>query len=252
MAEEIKKIDLSDKVYKLVIAIIVVVALFYFGQLFYNFQTLPQNYPQEISVSGEGKKYAKPDVAILVLGVKDQGSDISKIVKNNTQKMNTIISEIKKMGIEEKDIQTTQYTISPDYNWTEKEGRVFKGYIVNQEITIKVRDFEKIGRILDKATSNGANEVRNIQFTIDDLEKFRIEARAQAIKQAKEKAMLIAQQSGLKIVKIINITEGYQPIPQPIYRQGATKELYQSGGVPEIQPGQMEITSTVTLTYRVK
>ncbi|MDP1890126.1 MAG: SIMPL domain-containing protein, partial [Gemmatimonadaceae bacterium] len=88
--DETKQLDLSNKVYKLVVAIIVLVAVFYFGQLVYSFQTLPQNYPQEISVSGQGKVYAKPDVVVLVLGVESKGIKISSIVEDNTDKMNKI------------------------------------------------------------------------------------------------------------------------------------------------------------------
>ncbi len=250
MNGETKQLDLSNKVYKLVVAVIVLVALFYFGQLFYNFQTLPQNYPQEISVSGQGKIYAKPDVAVLVLGVEDKGAKISDIVKDNTDKMNKIIKDVKDSGVDEKDIQTTQYTITPEYNWTERGGRIFVGYVLTQQVTVKIRDFEKVGSILDKATTDGANAVGDLQFTIDSPEKVQAEARQKAIEQAKEKAKTLASQSGLKIVKLINVFEGGY-YPQPIYAKGMGGAESVSA-VPQIQPGQMEIDSTVTLTYRVR
>lgn len=251
MVEETKQIDLSNKVYKLVVAVIVLVALFYSGQLFYNFQTLPQNYPQEISVSGQGKVYAKPDVAVLVLGVENRGAKISDIVKDNTDKMNKIIKDVKDSGVDEKDIQTTQYTITPEYNWTERGGRIFVGYVLTQQITVKIRDFEKVGSILDKATTDGANAIGDLQFTIDDTEQVRAQARAKAIEQAKEKAKTLASQSGLKIVKLINVSEGGY-YPQPIYGKGGGVATESASAVPQIQPGQMEIDSTVTLTYRVR
>lgn len=252
--EETKQLDLSDKVYKLVVAIIILVAVFYFGQLTYNYQTLPQNYPQEISVSGQGKIYAKPDVAVLVLGVESKGAKVSDIVKDNTDKMNKIIKDVKDSGVDEKDIQTTQYSITPEYNWTERGGRIFVGYTLNQQITAKIRDFEKIGSILDKATTDGANAVGDLQFTIDSPEKARAEARAKAIEQAKEKAKTLVSQSGLKIVKLVNISEGYQGTPQLLYKSasgmgGAAESI---SIAPDIQSGQMEIDSTVTLTYRVR
>ncbi len=253
MDGETKQIDLSDKVYKLVIAIVVLVALFYAGSLFYNFQTLPQNYPQEISVSGSGKVYAKPDVAVLVLGVENRGAKISDIVKDNTDKMNKIISDAKGSGVDEKDIQTTQYTITPEYNWTERGGRTFIGYVLTQQITAKIRDFEKIGSILDKTTADGANAIGDLQFTIDNPEQVQADARAKAIEQAKGKATVLAKQSGLKIVKLINVSEnGYYP--QPLYGKGGGVATMESSAnvAPDIQPGQMEISSTITLTYRVR
>jgi hypothetical protein len=252
MNGETKQFDLSDKVYKLVIAIVILLAVFYAGQLVYNFQQLPQNYPQEISVSGQGKVYAKPDVAVVVLGVESKGAKISDIVKDNTEKMNKIIKDVKDSGVDEKDIQTTRYSITPEYNWTQKGGRIFIGYILNQQITVKIRDFEKIGTILEKTTTDGANTVGDLQFSIDEPEKVRAEARAKAIDQAKEKAKTLANQAGLRIVKLINISEGSGYYPQPTYGKGAGALAEAVNVAPEIQPGQMEINSTVTLTYRVK
>jgi uncharacterized protein YggE len=250
--DEKKQLDLSSKVYKLVVAVIILVVLFYAGNLYYNFQTLPQNYPQEISVSGQGKIYAKPDVAILVLGVENRGAKISDIVKDNTDKMNKIIKDVKDSGVDEKDIQTTQYSITPEYNWTEKGGRIFIGYVLAQQITVKIRDFEKVGSILDKATTDGANAVGDLQFTIDNPEAVQAEARQKAIDQAKIKAQTLAKQSGLKITKLINVSEGYQSMPQPMYGKGGGVAMESASVAPQIQPGQMEIDSAVTLTYRVK
>ncbi len=249
--DETKQIDLSNKVYKLVIAVIVLMAIFYFGQLVYNFQTLPQNYPQEISVSGQGKVYAKPDVAVLVLGVENRGAKISDIVKDSTDKMNKIIKDIKDSGVDEKDIQTTQYTITPEYNWTEKAGRIFVGYVLTQQVTVKIRDFEKVGNILDKAITDGANAIGDLRFTIDSPEKAQAEARQKAIAQAKEKAQTLAKQSGLKIVKLINVFEGGY-YPQPVYGKGGGVAMESANVAPQIQPGQMDIDSTVILIYRVR
>ena len=252
MEEQTKQLDLSNKVYKLVVAIIILVALFYAGNLYQSFQTLPQNYPQEISVSGQGKIYAKPDVAVLVLGSKDSGFKVSDAVKINTEKMNKIIEDIKDLGVKEEDIQTTQYSIEPNYNWTESRGRIFEGYNVTQQITVKVRDFDKIGSILDKATSGGANEVGNLQFTIDNPEKVQAEAKTKAIEQAKDKAKVLAKQAGLKLVKIVNISDGYQPSPMSSYKGGGVMMESSVAAAPDIQSGQMEINSSIILTYRVK
>jgi uncharacterized protein YggE len=251
MEEQTKQLDLSDKVYKLVVAVIVLTALFYAGNMYQSFQTLPQNYPQEISVSGQGKVYAKPDVAVLVLGVEDRGVKVSNIVGGNTEKMNKIIADVKNSGVDEKDIQTTQYTITPEYNWTERGGRIFVGYVLTQQITVKIRDFEKVGVILDKATADGANTIGDLQFVIDNPEAVQAEARQKAIKQAKEKAQTLAKQSGLKIVKLINVSDG-SSYPQPLYGKGGGIMAESASAAPDIQPGQMEVSSVVTLTYRVK
>ncbi len=248
--EETKTIELSNRFFKLISGLIVVVAVFLIGEMLYQFKSLPKNYPQEINVSGEGKAFAKPDIAMVNLGMNTQGLKSQDAVNENNKIMDAVIKSIKDLGVEDKDIQTTLYNLSPIYDYTER-GRVFKGYSLDQQISIKIRNFDKINDILDKATSNGVNTVGDLKFTIDDMEKVRAEARANAISQAKEKASTLVGQAGLKIVKLINISEGsFPPFPPPLYgnEMGIMKESF----APQIQTGQMEVNSTVTLTYRVK
>lgn len=249
-----KKIELSDRVYKLVIAVVILIAAFYLGNLVYNFQTLPQNYPQEITISGQGKVYAKPDVALISLGLKTEGQEIQKITQENTTVMNKIIKEVKDLGVEEKDIQTTLYSITPQYNWTERGGSVFTGYAVEQNIQVKIRNFDKIGDILSVGANNKANNVGGLQFSVDNTDAVQAEARQKAIDEAKTKAQTLASQAGLRIAKLLNISEGYVAAPQPLYEKamgGATPSSMDSVRA-DVQPGQLEFNSTITLTYRLK
>ena len=117
---------------------------------------------------------------------------------------------------------------------------------------MKVRNFDIINSILDKATADGANTIGGIQFTIDDMEKVRAEARAKAIDQAKAKAKVLADQTGLSIDRLVDISEGYGSAPVPYYAFGKGGATMDSSVAPEIQTGQMEIDLSVTLTYRVR
>ncbi|OGZ70211.1 MAG: hypothetical protein A2904_00615, partial [Candidatus Staskawiczbacteria bacterium RIFCSPLOWO2_01_FULL_33_9] len=216
-----------------------------------NFQTLPRNYPQEITVTGEGKIFLKPDVALVSLGVKTEEQKSVDAVNKNNEKMNAVIKAIKDLGVDEKDIKTSAYSLYPVYNYIES-GRVFIGYSLDQQISVKVRDFDKISDVLDKATAQGANTISDLQFTVDDLEKARAEAREKAIEQAKGKAFVLANQAGLKIIKLVNISEGYAPSPQPIYGMGGASAVKEVSFAPDIQPGQSEINTTIYLTYRVR
>ncbi len=251
MEETKYTIDFSNRMYKLPVTIISVVAVFLAGLLVYQFKSLPQNAPVEISVSGESKAYAKPDIAIVNLGMNTQGLKSQDVVDKNNQVINAVIKSIKDLGVEDKDIQTISYNLTPLYDWTQ-DGRVFKGYSLDQQIRVKIRNFDKINDILDKATSNGVNTVGDLQFTIDDMEKVRSEARGKAINQAKEKALNIVNQAGLKIVKLVNISEGSGPYPQLIYGKAGGIMMESASVTPQIQTGQMEVNTTVTLTYRVK
>ncbi|MBI2049921.1 MAG: SIMPL domain-containing protein [Candidatus Staskawiczbacteria bacterium] len=253
MEEEIKinKIEPPKRIITLATVLVVSIVVFLALKIIYDFQTLPQNYPQEITVSGEGKVFVKPDVALVNLGVKTEAKQSADAVNQNNEKMNAIIKAVKELGIDESDIRTSAYNLYPVYDYTEK-GRVFIGYTLDQQISVKIRDFSKISGVLDKATAEGANTVGDLQFVVDDLEKARSEAREKAIEQAKEEALVLIKQSGLKIIKLVNISEGYAPSPQPFYGLSGAEKASVVNVAPDIQPGQSEISTTVYLTYRVR
>ncbi len=265
-------IDLSDRLYKLPIAMITVVGLVGAGWVFSQFSALPQNMPHEISVSGEGKAYLKPDVAMVSFGVSTQELKSQDAVNKNNEKMNAVIAAIKAAGVDAKDIQTTLYNLTPLYDYPQiyypagsvKSGsmaqpsyvgntRVFSGYSLEQQVSVKIRNFEVINTVLDKATAAGANTVGQLSFTMDNPEAARSLARTEAIKNAKEKLEAMAKDSGLRVGKLVNISEGYNNYPQPMYGVGLVmKDSVSPSVAPEIQVGQQEITSSVTLTYQIK
>src|SRR3989344_5564142 len=224
--------------------------VFFAAYIVYQFKFLDQQNINQITVSGEGKVYVKPDIALVNLGVTTTGLTTADVIKKNTEKMNAVIKAVKDAGVEEKDIKTTNYSLSPLYNYTEAAGRVFQGYTLDQSIEVKIRDFAKVGDILQQAVAKGANLTNNLQFTIENPEQFKQEARANAVEQAKEKAKNLAEASGIVLGRLVNINESFYPYP--LYERA----IGLGGGVmesaPSIQSGQTEITVTVNLTYRVK
>jgi len=243
-----------NKVFMLATVLVLGILVYFVGQMVYQFKFIDRQNANQITVSGEGKVYAKPDVAVVNLGVTTEGQTTADVIKSNTDKMNAVIKAVKDSGVDEKDILSTAYSLSPLYNYTEAKGRVFQGYTLDQNIEVKIRDFTKIGDILSKATAKGANLANNLQFTIDNPEQFKQEARAKAIEQAKANAQNLAKVSGIKLGKLINVYENYSPYPI-MYN---TKALGLGGGAaesapaPTIQPGQQEIDVTINLTYQVK
>ncbi len=206
-----------------------------------------------ITVSGTGKIYTKPNLALISFSVITEKESIGKAMEENTEKMNNIISEIKEEGIEEKDLKTTGYNIYPRYEWYEKteekpQGeRVLVGYEVYQTLEVKIRDLGKIGNIIQKATEKGANKVSNLQFTVENEDEIKKQAREEAIKKAKDKAEEIASQLGVNLVKIINFEEGQ--IVSPRYYS-----LEKAAGVSEdlsIEAGENKIEVTVNITYKL-
>lgn len=253
MEREIKQLELSNRLFVAVIVLFIGALILWVSQAFYNIKNLPGNYPREITVSAEGKAFATPDVALVRLGVTTEGIKVEKIVQDNTAKMNAILKEVKDLGVVEKDIQTTNYSLTPRYDYSERGERVFRGYTLNQEIRVKIRDFAKIGNVLEKSTSQGANLVSNLQFTVDDMDKVKESAKTDAIAKAKRQASLIAKETGLKLGNLKNVYENY-PYPTPIYGVGESGSTMKavSAEAPVIQAGEQEITVQVNLVYAIK
>jgi len=209
-----------------------------------------------ITVSGTGEVYAKPDLALTTFSVVTEKKEVAEAMEENTRKMNTIIDSIKEQGIEEKDLKTTSFNIYPRYEWNERTQfypngqRVLVGYEISQSLEVKIRDMEKIGTIIQKATDAGANQVGNLQFTIDDEDEVKKQAREEAIKEAKDKAKELASQLGVKLIRIVNFSEsGVMPY---YYGLKAEAEMASSDTeAPQIETGENKIEVNVNITYEI-
>lgn len=232
----------------LVVGIVLVVALIMAGE---------KKEQDRFSVSGSGTVYAKADIANINVGLKTETKKTaSEATKEATLKMNSIIDELKSLKIEEKDIKTSDYNLNPVYNWTQDKGQELVGYEVTQNLGLKIRDSNIIGDVIAKTTAQGANQIGNISFTIDDEFELKNQARELAIEKAKEKAKKIAKQSGMKLGAIKNVSENVSPEMQPRYSNVAMDAKGMGGdeqlSAPTIQTGQNEIKVEVTVTYEVR
>jgi uncharacterized protein YggE len=215
------------------------------------------NEQDRFSVIGSGTVYAKADIANLEVGLRTGAKKTaSEATTDSTNKMNDIIAELKKLGINEKDIKTTNYNLSPVYNYTNEKGQELVGYEVTQNITLKIRDLSKIGDVISKTTEKGANQIGNINFTIDDEFALKNQARELAIQKAQEKAKLIAKQSGMRLGEVKSVYENPDQTPPVMFSYSNAKMDLSSGTgalpAPSIQSGQNEIKVDVTLVYEVK
>lgn len=216
-----------------------------------------------ITVSGEGEIYAKPDLAINTFTVTKEAKTVEKAVADNAEKMNAVIAAMKALGIDEKDLKTIGFNIYPRYEykadysvqtdiWPKPETRVLVGYEVTQSLEVKIRDLAKVGDVIQKAVDAGANQAEGLQFTIDDPDVLRDQAREEAIEQAKDKAELLAKQLGVKLIKITNFNEDNY-YPSPYYYDMSVKGMGsgESTVASDIQTGENKITINVSITYEI-
>lgn len=252
---KVKEIDFSNRLYKLVTKIILLAIIVSAFAIYLEFQKLPENtnYPETITVQAQGKATVKPDIASIKIGISTDGKKVEEITTQNNDKMNKILANLKALGIEERDLQTTNYSLSPQYWWNKDGQRFFQGYTLTQEVMVKIRDFAKIGKAIETATTGGANITQDLQFIIDDQEKIKEIARKDAIEKAKNKARQIATLSGFKLGKIINYYEdNYYPGPIMMKESAGAGNISSSIPAPDIQPGTQEITVTINLVYKIK
>lgn len=204
-----------------------------------------------VTFSGEGKTIGIPDVVLIDFSVVTDKQTAKEAMEENAQKMNEIINFVKSTGVDEKDVKTRAYNLSPRYDWLEGK-RIFRGYELTSTLVVKIRDLGKISEIIDGAVLKGANRVGDIQFVIDDPEKLKEEARNEAIANAKERANSIAHATGLKLGKIVAFSEstgGFQPVYDYYLK---TAEGAGGAPAPQIEKGSQEITVGVTLTFELE
>ncbi|GBD34488.1 26 kDa periplasmic immunogenic protein [bacterium HR35] len=222
-----------------------IVACFWFV---YEYKNIHQ--PQRtFSVTGEGKEIAVPNIAEIRIGVITEGSDLKTLQQENSDKMNKIINFLKAQGINEKDIKTENYSITPKYDYTLSPYKIV-GYTISQNLVVKIRDLSKIGEILEGAVKNGANNVSGPNFTIDEPKVYLEKARERAILDAKEKADKIAKTAGFKLGKIISINELSTPEVIPLYTLGLEKLELKT--TPQVEPGSQEIKVQVNITFEIR
>ncbi len=218
--------------------------------------TNKSNNQDRFSVTGSGIVYSKADIAKLQVGIKT-GAKVTAVdaTREATARMNDIVGELKRLGIEEKDIKTTEYNLSPVFVTTKAEGRKLSGYEVVQNMAVKIRDLSKIADVITGATQKGANLMDNIQFTIDDEYALKNKAREMAIQKAKEKAELIAKQSGMNLGRVVSVNEnqsGWGRSYSNSVNESYTMNTKDAVAGQSIESGQNEVRVEVTLVYEVK
>jgi uncharacterized protein YggE len=254
--DHIKHSEIKDK--KKLFNIFLIVLILFVGMLtineFKKGKYIGQDVQSTISVSAVGEVYARPDLALISFSVVSEEKTAADALAKNSESMNKIIEFLKNSGIEDKDLKTTTFRINPRYEWHKTEippypegKRVLVGYEVTQSLQVKIRDMSKIGNLIEGATNAGVNKVGSLEFTFDDEDEFKKQAREIAIDKAKSKAKELAQQLGVVLGRITSFSES---AVSPIFYD--VREAYGLGGaVPEIETGENLIKSTVIITYEI-
>lgn len=205
-----------------------------------------------IMVEAQGKVTAKPDIAMTTMGMTTEAVTVAEAQQKNTEVMNNLITKLQSLGINKDDLQTANYNIYPQYDYIPEEGSVLKGYQVYQNVSVKIRDLTKANSVLALAGEVGANNVSGLQFTIDDDEVYKAEARQKALEQIAQKAKLLSQSLGVQLVGVVSYNEysmgnDYYPV---VYREAAIG--LGGGSTPDVQSGTNEVSLNVSVTFEIR
>lgn len=236
-----------------VIVLVFLASAIYFrfvGPIPFSITSTVSNKTDLFTVSGEGKVSVIPDIANITLGITSHQNTISNAQKEVNSVMNKIQDDLKTLKIDDKDVQTANYSINPTYDWSSGKGKI-TGYEVSSNLNVKVRNFENINPVIDQATVDGANLVNNLSFTVDDdkLKILQTKAREEAVKDAKSKAEELARVSGIKLGKIVNVQESFVPPTVRINMLDSKIALGSDQASTSITPGQQDVTTSITLSY---
>lgn len=222
------------------------------GPIPFSVSSVVTNKTDVFSVTGEGRAVVKPDIAYVNAGVEANGATVKQVQTQINATINKVTAALKSLGIEEKDIKTTNYSIHPSYDWSGGRQRI-TGYRASTTLEIKVRDIDKVNEVIDQSAANGANNVGNVSFDVDDKSQAEDEARKEAVAEAKRKAEQAARIAGFKLGKIINYSENKGRYPMRIALDSVSfREEAGAEKTTEVQPGSSEITVTVTLSYELE
>lgn len=217
-------------------------------------QVVTSPLPQQntgIWVTGQGEVMVIPDIAELCLGIEAQADTVSEAQAQASEAMDKVMEALKDNGVDEKDIQTQQFSIYPVTRWINESGEEeIVGYRVTNMVLAKIREVDKAGIIIDAVAKAGGDltRIQSISFSVDDPTPYYEEARGKAMEDAMNKATQLATSAGAQLGKLTYISEGAAYVPRYFAEMGGNEA---SSPTP-ISPGELKITVNVQVVYEIK
>ncbi|WP_407351943.1 SIMPL domain-containing protein [Luteimonas sp. R10] len=204
-----------------------------------------------LSVSAQAEASRVPDVATLSAGVVTQATDANAALRANAERMNALMAAIRAAGIAEKDVQTSGLNVHPQYHHSDNAAPTITGYQASNTVSLKVRDIAALGEVLDALVASGANQVNGPSFEIDQPDAVYDEARQAALQKAQQRARMYAQSLGMRVRRIVSISEGggFMPPPRPMMRmEAAAMDMASS----PVSPGQTTLTANLDVVFELE
>jgi len=197
-----------------------------------------------VTVTGEATVAVAPDAAVIRIGGTSQDKTAREASEANAKQMTAVLAAIKDAGIADRDIQTSRLSLQPQYDPNKAGTARLTGFQATNQVTVRIRDIDKLPAVLDRAIGAGANEMSGIEFVVSEQSKLLDQARDDAIADARRKAELYAKAAGAKLGRVVSITEeGSSPPPRPM-------QAMRAGAVP-VAPGEQTLRAVITVSYEL-
>lgn len=204
-----------------------------------------------LSLSAYGEVKAVPDMATITLGVQTEAPTAQAAMAQNAERMTRIVAALKAQGLAEKDIQTSNISLSAQYDYEQNQPPKLRGYQASNTVSITVYDIARLGRTLDAVTSAGANEINGIGFGLRDPSAAENQARLKAVQALQAKAQLYAGATGMRLARLVNLSEGGGYVPQPPRPMAmAARAEFAKADTP-VQAGELSVRIDITGLYEL-
>ncbi|AIQ10744.1 SIMPL domain-containing protein [Paenibacillus durus] len=207
-----------------------------------------------VSVVGKGELSMKPDIVYLSIGVDTSASTAQEAQKTNGAKIQKLTALLKNTwSISEKDIQTAEFYVQPNYTYSEKEGQQVKGYNAHHVLRVGYRDLAKVGALLDAASEAGANNIGNARFAVEDTSAFEAQVIEKAMANADVKAAAIAKAAKRTLGQVLTVSQNDGGISPVRYEENvkAMASVADNAGGTAVQPGEVKITTQLSVMYQL-
>lgn len=204
-----------------------------------------------ISVSATATSNVAPDRAVVSAGILTQGRSAREAMQANATLMTDVFEQLDDAGIAKKNIQTSQLSLQPRFDYSDRRAPTIEGYDARNQVTVKSDDIEKVGPMLDALVAAGVNTINNVSFEVKDTKAAKNEARTQAVKDAKDKAEAMAEAAGVSLGKLISMNEGSNATMPNFPSPGVRMEMAADMANTPVSAGEQTLSVTVSLSYSI-
>jgi uncharacterized protein YggE len=203
------------------------------------------------NLTATGETRLAPNMASISLGVMTEGKTAAEALTANATRMSAVMATLKRAGFAEKDIQTSNLSVNPQYRYVENQAPVLIGYQVSNQVTVVVRDLKKLGAAVDATVNAGANQVNGISFGLSDPSTAENVAREAAVRALTAKADLYARATGYRILRLVTLSEGGGYSPQPPMPMVAMAMRSEAKDASPVSAGELSVRVDITAVYEL-